>query len=61
VFFRHTKQYLDSLSRLDLAMLLISEYIAYPLPPEDIALIPFNYCALGKEVPFLKPALSLIC
>jgi hypothetical protein len=58
---RHSKKYLDGLSKLDLGMLLMQEYIEYPLPTKEFALVPFNYCALGKEVPFLKPMLSLIC
>lgn len=58
---RHTRKHLDSLSKLDLAMLLMDEYIAYPLPPKEQALNPFNYCALSKELPFLAPLLSLIC
>jgi hypothetical protein len=49
------------MSRLDLGMLLMQEYIQYPLPTKEVALIPFNYCALGKEVPLLKPLLSLVC
>jgi hypothetical protein len=45
--------------RLDYAMLLMDEYIQYPLPPT--AKVPWNYCALDIVIPWLKPALAVIC
>lgn len=49
----------NDISRLDLAILLMDEYITYPLSPTSI--IPYNYCALSKLVPAVSPILSLIC
>lgn len=59
--YRYSKSHLESLSKLDLGLLLMKEYISYPLPTKETSLIPFNYCALGKEIPFLKPLLTPIC
>ena len=61
VYYSYTKAFLDGLSRLNLAMLLMKEYTAYPLPTKEVALIPYNYCALGKEVPWTKPLLAFFC
>ncbi len=58
---RFTFQYLESLSVLDLSLLLLDEFVTYPLPPAQVALIPFNYCALGKQLPQLAPLLALVC
>eukprot|EP01128_Nolandella_sp_AFSM9_P009179 TRINITY_DN57_c4_g1_i1.p1 TRINITY_DN57_c4_g1~~TRINITY_DN57_c4_g1_i1.p1 ORF type:complete len:472 (+),score=115.22 TRINITY_DN57_c4_g1_i1:164-1417(+) len=56
---RSTAEDLEALSPLDFALLLIKEYIAYPLPSSPM--IPYNYCALSVVAPTLKPLLSLIC
>jgi len=45
--------------RLDFAMLILQTYVKYPLPVD--ALIPYNYCALGRLMPALKPILNIIC
>eukprot|EP01062_Namystynia_karyoxenos_P012544 TRINITY_DN14521_c0_g1_i1.p1 TRINITY_DN14521_c0_g1~~TRINITY_DN14521_c0_g1_i1.p1 ORF type:complete len:434 (+),score=142.01 TRINITY_DN14521_c0_g1_i1:68-1369(+) len=44
---------------LDLAMMILKTYVAYPLPPE--ALVPYNYCALPRLVPWLGPVLRPFC
>jgi hypothetical protein len=49
----------QDISRMDLAMKLMDTYISYPLPPH--ATIPFNYCALSKLYPIIKPVLDLVC
>eukprot|EP01094_Clydonella_sp_ATCC50884_P011068 TRINITY_DN2086_c0_g1_i1.p1 TRINITY_DN2086_c0_g1~~TRINITY_DN2086_c0_g1_i1.p1 ORF type:complete len:431 (-),score=189.18 TRINITY_DN2086_c0_g1_i1:129-1421(-) len=50
----------DEVSRLDLAMLIMDEFISYPLPP-DHATFPFNYCLLSKLLPSLRPLTDLVC
>lgn len=52
---------IDKISRLDMAFKIIETYIRYPLPPLEIARIPYNYCALGVIAPFLEPVLRLVC
>ena len=42
----------EELSRFDLGMLLLSEYVKYPMPQDGI--IPWNYCALPRLFPFMK-------
>jgi len=44
---------------LEMAMLIVDEYIKYPLPPK--AWFPFNYCALGKLSSVANVLLSPIC
>lgn len=56
---RASKAQLDGLNRLDLALLLMDEYITYPLPPT--AIIPYNYCAAMKQWPETKPFLEPFC
>ncbi len=48
-------------ARLSLALLIMDEYIKYPLASPSEAIIPFNYCALGRLVPQLNGVLSYIC
>lgn len=50
-----------SLSKFDLAMKILDTYVAYPYPSENVAAIPFNYCAAGNLYPVLKWALHLFC
>jgi hypothetical protein len=50
-----------SLPRVDLAMALMDHFIKYPLPAAEVALLPFNYCALSKTLPWLEGLLSLVC
>jgi hypothetical protein len=53
-----TKQ---TISKLDLAMLIMDTYIKYPLAPAEVALFPYNYCAAKKLMPSLAPLLALVC
>ena len=39
-------------------MLLLDEYIRYPLPPN--AWIPLNYCAVGALLPSLGNAMAAV-
>jgi hypothetical protein len=39
-------------------MVIMDNYLPYPLPT---SLLPFNYCALSRLVPWTKPLLSLMC
>lgn len=48
-----------TMPRLELAVLLLDTYIKYPL--STAASVPYNYCALGKLVPWLAPMLSIFC
>jgi hypothetical protein len=50
---------------IDLALLIMKNYIVYPIEKND-AVLPFNYCMLPKVVPTylsgpLKSLLSIIC
>jgi len=56
-----SKQKLRNMSRLDLGLLIQDEFITYPLPLRDYALIPYNYCMLSKLVPFTKHVLQFFC
>uniref|UniRef100_A0A914VPL2 Uncharacterized protein n=1 Tax=Plectus sambesii TaxID=2011161 RepID=A0A914VPL2_9BILA len=47
------------ISRLDLAVALMHEYIQYPLPTS--AWIPWNYCMLIKLYPATEPVLKYLC
>ena len=49
---------LENVPRSHLATDILKTYVKYPLPR---ALVPWNYCALGKLMPALSPAVSLIC
>lgn len=46
---------------LDLAMALMDFFVAYPLPSASSAVIPYNYCALSKILPWTASLLSAIC
>ena len=50
---------IEHMPRLDLAMLIIKTYIQYPF--SRISWFPFNFCALDRLVPVLRPMLSCIC
>jgi hypothetical protein len=50
---------LESVPRLDLALMIMDVYIKYPLPSEPV--IPWNYCALGRLIPALNGVLGLVC
>lgn len=52
-----------NMTRLDLALLLMNEYVHYPLPSRLQSLIPYNYCALTHPqlFPALAPIVRLIC
>ena len=52
---------LDSMSRLELAFLLMEKYIQYPLPSFRDTLIPYNYCALPLIFPWTKSIVDFIC
>ena len=42
-----------------LGLAIMDAYVRYPYSPT--ALLPFNYCALDRLVPALKPVLALVC
>lgn len=46
-------------TRLELALNILDTYIKYPEPTNPI--IPYNYCALDRLLPTLKPLMQLIC
>jgi hypothetical protein len=56
---RATAAELGALTRLDLALRLLDDYVAYPTAHD--ALIPLNYCALSRLIPALTPLLNLFC
>eukprot|EP01127_Copromyxa_protea_P006386 TRINITY_DN1621_c0_g1_i2.p1 TRINITY_DN1621_c0_g1~~TRINITY_DN1621_c0_g1_i2.p1 ORF type:complete len:376 (+),score=59.96 TRINITY_DN1621_c0_g1_i2:536-1663(+) len=49
----------QEISSLDFAFMLMDEYTTYPLPPN--AIIPVNYCMLGKLFPQTDVVFSKIC
>lgn len=55
------REALDALSRLDLAILLMKEYIRYPTPSRRDTWIPYNYCALPLLFPWTKRIVEAIC
>lgn len=57
----YKENYIKSLSRLDLGLLIMDTYITYPLPPIDLAVIPYNYCAIPLLYPWTEKFFSLIC
>ena len=48
----------DSISKVDLGTLLLDTYIKYPLPPYGTAAIPYNYCALPRNMKSFKSVLE---
>ena len=47
-------------------MLLMDTFVAYPLPPSDVRVVPYNHCALPRLLPaWAKPwaaaLLSVAC
>jgi hypothetical protein len=56
-----SREKLDSLSRLELAFLLMEKYIQYPLPSFKDTTIPYNYCALPLLFPWTKTIVNFIC
>jgi hypothetical protein len=55
-----SREELDAMTIVDRAFLIMNTYVKYPLPPADVALVPVNYCALGKKYPILNPLLKLL-
>jgi hypothetical protein len=53
--------YLNAISKLDLALLLMDAYIKYPYPSIERAWIPYNYCALPRLLPWSESIIKLIC
>lgn len=51
----------STISKLDLALLIIQTYVTYPYPSITEAAFPFNYCALPFLYPILAPVMNCIC
>ena len=49
----------SDIPRLRLALLIMDEYIHYPLPANKV--VPWNYCMLTRLWPWLGVPLSLVC
>lgn len=56
-----TEEKAKTIGRLELSFLIMKTFIVYPLPPLEYALIPLNYCALPRLVPWTAPFVNLIC
>lgn len=56
-----TTERLEAMSRLELAFFIMDTYIQYPLPPADLSIIPYNYCAAASLFPVLSPLLNPFC
>lgn len=52
---------LNLMSTLKLALFIMDSYITYPLPTVDRAWVPYNYCALPKLYPVTKSLMSIFC
>jgi len=48
-------------ARLAFALKIMDEFIKYPLAAKEDAVIPVNYCAVDRLVPWMKPILDLFC
>ena len=60
------KENRTKMTRLELAFKIVETYIRYPLPPFQIARVPFNYCALPAVLPsfilpILEPLFKVFC
>ena len=53
--------HLESMARLDLALLILDVYIKYPLPASADAVVPFNYCMLARLYPWTESLLAPFC
>ena len=51
----------ETISRLDLSLLIIKTYVQYPLPNRRTRLVPYNYCALPRLYPWLNLFTQWIC
>lgn len=57
----------NTISRIDLAMMIINTYISYPLSSPDVAVFPYNYCAVERMIgsewywSWLKSFVNLVC
>jgi hypothetical protein len=56
-----TTEKLAAMSQLDLAFLIVDTYMKYPLPPVELAWIPYNYCVLPKLLPWTAGLMSAFC
>ena len=50
-----------AMDRLQLAMLIMDNFIQYPLPARSSRWFPYNYCALSHLWPPIEPLLNLVC
>ena len=50
---------LDDIPRLRLALMILDEYVQYPLPSQKV--IPWNYCMLPRLWSWMSIPMSLIC
>lgn len=48
-------------ARLEYGLLLVDEYVKYPLSPLSASLVPYNYCALAIKFTWLKNILAPFC
>jgi hypothetical protein len=51
----------DNSDPMALPLMILNEYVKYPLVAQSTSLIPFNYCALSNILPWTKPILQLFC
>jgi hypothetical protein len=56
-----TAEKLETISKLELAFLIVDTYIKYPLPPLKNAWIPYNYCALPRLLPWTAGIINYLC
>jgi len=51
----------QEIDMLDLAMLLMDEYVSYPFNADRTLFTRFNYCMIPKAAPVLAPLFALFC
>ena len=48
------------MDRLKFALLILQTYTKYPMPAVDVALLPYNYCALGRLASWTQPIIDFL-
>ena len=52
---------LQEMPRFELALLIMDTYIKYPYPTKSDVVVPWNYCALPRLMPWTRYILEYVC
>ena len=52
---------LQEMPRFELALLIMDTYIKYPYPTKSDVIVPWNYCALPRLMPWTRYILEYVC